>query len=454
LNLDVFDCDLVSLRVDRHASGKLARLRRMLPRGSISSRTQAFLSASSEAATSPTQPGWRGSASGGSIGAVPATHELDRAEAGTKIRMPIEVGIWRIDSGSVEPVPASSLESEARLEDVLERDPTILGLDSLLVIGRQVITKYGKRVDLLAIDVEGTLYVVELKKDRTPREVVAQALDYGFWVRQLDDDQIAAFYSHHNAGASFAGAFEQFFGQPPPVPLNASHQLIIVASELDPSTERIVTYAADYDVPLNVVFFQYFKDGTAEYLTRSWLIDPAEAEERSRAPRSRSRPQETWNGQDFYYSVGEGPHRNWDDMVRYGFISSGGGRWYSNTLKLLEPGHRVFACIPQRGYVGVGIVKESVQPPSEFVVDVHGQPTKLVDAPLVAPNAQDYFAEEPDKREYVVRVEWIRKRSRDEAFWKPGMYANQNSVTRLRQTFTLEELTREFDLGDDPTPND
>jgi len=28
------------------------------------------------------------------------------------------------------------------------------------------------------------------------------------------------------------------------------------------------------------------------------------------------------------------------------------------------------------------------------------------------------------------------------------MYANQNSMTRLRQQFTLEELTREFDLGD------
>ena len=362
--------------------------------------------------------------------------------------MPIEVGIWRIDSGNVEPVPASSLESEARLEDVLEHDPTILGLDSLLVIGRQVITKYGKRVDLLAIDVEGTLYVIELKKDRTPREVVAQALDYGFWVRQLNDDAIAGFYAHHNAGASFAGAFEQFFGSPPPSPLSSSHQLIIVASELDPSTERIVTYAADYDVPLNVVFFQYFKDGSAEYLTRSWLIDPAEAEERSRTPRSRSRPQAVWNGQDFYYAAGEGPHRNWEDMVRYGFISAGGGRWYSNTLKLLEPGHRVFACIPQRGYVGVGVVKESVQPSTDFVVHVEGQPRKLLEAPLKAPNPGE-FAPDPDKREYVVRVEWIRDRSREQAFWKQGMYANQNSVTRLRQQFTLAELTREFDLGDD-----
>jgi hypothetical protein len=113
---------------------------------------------------------------------------LERQRVGSGVgncRVPIEVGIWRIDGGRVDPVPASSLERESRLEDVLEQDVSILGLDSLLVIGRQVITKYGKRVDLLAVDVEGSLFVIELKKDRTPREVVAQALDYGFWVRQL-----------------------------------------------------------------------------------------------------------------------------------------------------------------------------------------------------------------------------------------------------------------------------
>ena len=183
--------------------------------------------------------------------------------------MPIEVGIWPIDDGKVEPVPASSLEDESRLEDVLERDLSILGLDALLVLGRQVITKYGKRVDLLAIDAVGTLYVIELKRDRTPRDVVAQALDYGFWVRQLDDQAITDIFVRHNAGMSFGDEFQEFFAQPPPVPLNESHQLIIVASVLDSSTERIVTDAAEYDVPLNVVFFEYFKDGGGEDLTRS-----------------------------------------------------------------------------------------------------------------------------------------------------------------------------------------
>jgi hypothetical protein len=34
---------------------------------------------------------------------------------------------------------------------------------------------------VLGVDVEGRIHVIELKRDRTPREVVAQILDYGSW---------------------------------------------------------------------------------------------------------------------------------------------------------------------------------------------------------------------------------------------------------------------------------
>jgi RecB family endonuclease NucS len=51
--------------------------------------------------------------------------------------------------------------------------------EPLLIIGRQVATSSGKVIDLLAADADGVLHVLELKKDKTPREVVAQVLDYG-----------------------------------------------------------------------------------------------------------------------------------------------------------------------------------------------------------------------------------------------------------------------------------
>ncbi len=361
--------------------------------------------------------------------------------------MPIEVGIWRVDGGQPEPVPSSALDRESRLEGILEQDLSILGLDSLLLLGRQVITKYGKRVDLLAIDVEGSVYVLELKRDQTPREVVAQALDYGYWVRSLTSEDLSEIYSQHTDGQSLAAAFRDRFDQELPESLNESHQLIIVSSTLDAATERIVSYVADYDLPLNVVFFQYFKDGDAEYLTRSWLIDPSEAESRAKAP-GKKKSRETWNGQDFYCSAGEDHRRNWDDMVDYGFICAGGGTWYSNTLRQLEPGHRVFACIPKTGYVGVGIVKETVQPIGNFMVPIDGRRVPILEAPLRAERMED-DREDPALREYVVRVEWIKTLTREKAVWEKGMYANQNSVTRMRSSFTLQRVTEAFALPDD-----
>jgi hypothetical protein len=38
--------------------------------------------------------------------------------------------------------------------------------------------------------------------------------------------------------------------------------LVVVASELDNSTERIIGYlSANYGVPINAVFFRHFKEG-------------------------------------------------------------------------------------------------------------------------------------------------------------------------------------------------
>ncbi|MFJ3222343.1 endonuclease NucS domain-containing protein [Streptomyces sp. NPDC086783] len=98
--------------------------------------------------------------------------------------MPLEFGLWRVDDKPVR-VLKRPMPLESRLEELIEADPGILGRP-LLLIGRQVLTRYGKVVDLLGMDAEGGLHVLELKRDRTPREVMAQAALWrtGFFANQ------------------------------------------------------------------------------------------------------------------------------------------------------------------------------------------------------------------------------------------------------------------------------
>jgi RecB family endonuclease NucS len=88
--------------------------------------------------------------------------------------MPLEIGLWRVDDKPAM-LATSSIRLEARLEELIESDVTILG-EPLLLVGRQVPTSYGKVIDLMGVDADGVLHALELKRDRTPREVVAQIL--------------------------------------------------------------------------------------------------------------------------------------------------------------------------------------------------------------------------------------------------------------------------------------
>ena len=263
--------------------------------------------------------------------------------------MPVGFGLWRIDGELLHLTPRR-IESESRLEELLEQEISILGGD-LMIIGRQVVTEFGKQIDLLAINPDGDLVTIELKRDRTPREVVAQLLDYGSWVRDLGYDDIVSLFSDYSTECQ------------------TEHHFVVVATELDNSTERIVRYLSEcYGMPINALFFGYFEDGEREYLARTWLIDPVEADTGPEGSTRAKQNKERWNGQDFYVALGEGPHRSWDDCVRYGFVSGGQGRWYSRTLNMLFRGARVFVHVPNAGYVGVGTVEETARMVREFTV--------------------------------------------------------------------------------------
>ena len=367
--------------------------------------------------------------------------------------MPVELGIWRIDGG-VRPIEFKPMDLESRLEEVLEHDIGVAS-PNWMVIGRQVPTAHGSFIDLLAIDRDGNLVVVELKRDKTPRDIIAQTLDYGSWVRTLRDEDIAKIFDAYQrachperTNASINEAFHKRFGvHEMPDELNANHELVIVASALDSATERIVTYLAEqHQVRINAIFFRFFRDGDREYLSRAWLNDPALVDS---ATPNQSVSQTEWNG-EFYVSFGADDNRDWEEARKYGFISGGGGSWYSRTLELLEPGARVWVNKPGVGYIGVGGVVEAAVPVDEFVVK--NDAGKTVPIVSVAPKASklNRAADGKEIAEHLVRIKWTKTVPVTEAVKERGFFGNQNTVAQpkvAKWQHTVERLKKRWNIN-------
>jgi hypothetical protein len=362
--------------------------------------------------------------------------------------MTLEVGLWRAEGRSLTRLSPSGIALESELEDYIEADPMLLG-EQLLILGRQVPTAHGGFIDLLAIDADGAVHVLELKRDKTPRDVVAQALDYGSWVAELGRSDIVDIYKRHRGGEAFDEAFAMFFGvDSAPDEVNGSQVLTIVAASVDAATERIVRFLNEtFDVPVNVVFFRHFQDNGASYLARTWLVSQ-EVEAGARVPARSRRTREPWNGQDWYVSFGEESGlRVWEDARRYGFVSAGGGEWYSRSLRNLPFGARVFVCVPKRGYVGIGRVTGPVSRFSDAVVAVDGQEVQLASLPLAASYLHNEGGDTDESAEYVVPVQWDATVSATQAIWKRGLFANQNSACKLSKQFTIDTVATAMNVS-------
>ena len=362
--------------------------------------------------------------------------------------MPIQHAIWRVGDRP-ELLSASRLSSEQKLEEMIVRDPRILSSEWML-IGRQETTTHGGRIDLLAITPDGSLVLIELKRDRTPREIIAQALDYASWVESLTPEKIAQIYERFSGGGNLDEAFRtKFRAELDEETLNQSHQIIIVAAELDDATERIIGYLNARDIAINAIFFQVFQHAEEQLLSRAWLIDPSETQANVASSTKGKGEKEPWNG-EYYMSFGGDGARSWDDARQYGFVSAGGGTWYSQTLKSLSPGDRVWVKIPKTGYVGVGRVSEAVRPVNKFKVQTPSGERPVLDVLKFA----DHFkpdADDQEMAEYFVRITWLDTVPEAEAVNEVGLFGNQNTVcqpTTPKWRHTVERLKTHFPKWD------
>ena len=126
------------------------------------------------------------------------------------------------------------------LQEWIEKTPSCLGDEELLIIQKEFdrFNDTNERLDLLALDKEGTLVVIENKRDDSGKDVCWQALKYVSYCSTLKTQQIVEIYQEYLdkyfEGTSAKDKMEEFFG----IPLTELH--------LNDRDQRIILVAGSF----------------------------------------------------------------------------------------------------------------------------------------------------------------------------------------------------------------
>lgn len=166
---------------------------------------------------------------------------------------------------------------EAILEDWLENNPSGIIADSkLLIIGRQVQTNLGGFIDLLALDRWGDLVVLELKRGQTPRETIAQALEYAAYAVQLDYEQIESLARQYqdDDGMNLAEAHRNYFdlGSGEGVSFNKNQRIVIVGETITPEIRETARFLNDKGLRVTCLEFYLFRTEDGKRLLASDMV--------------------------------------------------------------------------------------------------------------------------------------------------------------------------------------
>ena len=344
--------------------------------------------------------------------------------------------LFRVVDSQLQKVESGTLARESMIEDWVAKDLSLVGLEAAL-IGKQVVTAHNQRLDLLAINEAGDLIIIEMKRDRTPREIVAQVLDYASWVATLTTQGVHDLTREYN-DRSLAEIFRDRFGTALPETLNRAHQMLIVASAFDEASERIVKYLSEvHDVGINASFFSVFGRDSDLWITTDFLLDQDEVTDRA-VKKTRG----PFTGY-YYVTGGAEDDRAWEPMRQNGFFSAHGGRYYTDQLDRLSVGDEVFYYQKRNGYLGYGVVVQEKTTATEFVL---ADGRKLIDV------ADDYYLTEnqdnPDSACYVVGVDWKKTVPVTDAKSFVGIFANQAIACKIYQHETADFLCREFNVDE------
>ncbi len=184
-----------------------------------------------------------------------------------------------INKGILLTAKEEKIDYEESFENWLENSPDVLFDDwssTVLWIGRQETADVGdtkKFPDLIGIDSRGNIIIVELKKDKSPREVVAQILEYASWASNLNNDSLNDIFSKYcekrnKEKKSLLEEFKSVFypddDEAPTPEFNREQKMFVIAEELSSSILQVANYLRRYKINIFCIEYTVHKTGQGE----------------------------------------------------------------------------------------------------------------------------------------------------------------------------------------------
>lgn len=177
---------------------------------------------------------------------------------------------------------------EKDLENILEKNPQYFFEESnILIVGRQIATNFNTFIDLLGIDKNGNTIIIELKRDKTPRETIAQILEYASFIENLDYKQInSIFQNYYGNEVDLEDYHREYFSKEENeldgheigwndsigVSFNKSTKLLIIAQTITKEIKQTAIYLRKFGLDIYCLEFKYFKTKSGEKIISSDFV--------------------------------------------------------------------------------------------------------------------------------------------------------------------------------------
>lgn len=195
----------------------------------------------------------------------------------------------KLEEITVTTFAENEIKERQHIEEWIRKNPEILGED-LLIIGHEY--SYDKldineRLDLLALDRNGNVVVIEVKRDQSGKDVDFQALKYASYCARLSQKNLLDIYANylikHNEQTNPKDALQEFLNAEDEEDLNAmlngTQRIIIVGKDFDKRILSVCTWLYENNIDIKCVSIKPYKLNDEIVVDVKQIIPPDKLED-------------------------------------------------------------------------------------------------------------------------------------------------------------------------------